>query len=115
MLFKIFNSDVKRLLLMEDMWKNRAPPKPLDFDVALNSEEYKTVSGNSGSSIKDQRSLTLGDNVKLFIERLDYIVLLIEIFNLIRAKLASNDLHNVQKKRMNLSNSIKMIKILLNL
>ncbi|TIA90299.1 hypothetical protein E3P99_01642 [Wallemia hederae] len=67
----IFNHDVKRLLQMEDMWKNRVPPTPLDFEASLDSNTHATESGSADSGIVDQRKLTLGDNVKLFIDATD--------------------------------------------
>jgi ubiquitin-like 1-activating enzyme E1 B len=30
---KVFNKDVRNLLSMEDMWRTRAPPTPLDFSA----------------------------------------------------------------------------------
>ncbi|KAK5651209.1 hypothetical protein OQA88_12716 [Cercophora sp. LCS_1] len=36
MLFnKVFNTDIVRLRSMEDMWKTRKPPEPLDYDVLM--------------------------------------------------------------------------------
>lgn len=65
---KIFNHDVKRLLQMEDMWKTRTPPTPLDFESALTATTHATDSGSTHTPISDQRQMTLGDNVQLFID-----------------------------------------------
>lgn len=65
---KIFNSDVKRLLEMEDMWKNRQQPRPLEFDDCVDSLDFVTDGGTVDSAIVDQRKMTLGDNVKLFMD-----------------------------------------------
>ncbi|TIA81932.1 hypothetical protein E3P98_01751 [Wallemia ichthyophaga] len=77
---KIFNRDVRRLLQMEDMWKTRTPPTPLEFDEAITSTAHPTSSGASKgegdsatentaeSAIADQRKLTLADNVGLFLD-----------------------------------------------
>jgi len=73
---------------MSDMWRSRAPPTPLDFDAILdgsfhprdNSALSTTDNGSSvtnghikgsfnGPSLRDQRTLTLKDNLELFISR----------------------------------------------
>lgn len=73
---------------MSDMWRSRSPPTPLDFDAILdgsfhprdNSALSTTDNGSSvtnghikgsfnGPSLRDQRTLTLKDNLKLFISR----------------------------------------------
>lgn len=77
---------------MSDMWRSRAPPLPLDFDAIKNGtfvlkEEHdvtrmngkrgainagkQVLNGSAAVSggLKDQRSLTLGDNLSLFISR----------------------------------------------
>ncbi|KZP02367.1 hypothetical protein FIBSPDRAFT_970087, partial [Athelia psychrophila] len=33
---KVYNSDIRNLLSMSDMWRSRAPPLPLDFDTIQN-------------------------------------------------------------------------------
>lgn len=32
---KVFNADIKNLLIMADMWRSRSPPVPLDFDKIM--------------------------------------------------------------------------------
>ncbi|KAF9554803.1 hypothetical protein CPC08DRAFT_712628 [Agrocybe pediades] len=103
---KVFNSDIKNLLSMSDMWKSRAPPTPLEYDAILDGSFEKTranANGNATSTpvvaskdgnavassskvpsaqtngassghasankaaLKDQRSLSLKDNLELFI------------------------------------------------
>lgn len=69
---------------MADMWKSRSPPTPLDFDTILNDtfqSHQNSVSVNDSASnghrsesnqapiLKDQRALTLKDNLVLFISR----------------------------------------------
>ena len=80
---------------MSDMWRSRPPPLPLDFDAIKNGtfvlkeehgvtrvngkirgavSEGKQVPMNgsvaaANGGLKDQRSLTLGDNLGLFISR----------------------------------------------
>ncbi|KAH9475882.1 Ubiquitin-activating enzyme E1-like [Psilocybe cubensis] len=95
---KVFNADIKNLLVMADMWKSRSPPTPLDYDAILD-ETFSIGKGNgttsssavaSGSGtnyspslkgyangsagtshLKDQRALTLKDNLELFISSTD--------------------------------------------
>ncbi|KAJ7595673.1 hypothetical protein C8J56DRAFT_386527 [Mycena floridula] len=118
---KVFDKDVRNLLIMADMWRNRAPPTPLDYDAILNdtfvlrpeaaapqpnaaavpatnghkvngvsgrmtrSKSAKQANGHSSATaavsvpaapasastsqsvIKDQRTLSLKDNLMLFI------------------------------------------------
>ncbi|KAF8960670.1 hypothetical protein BDZ97DRAFT_1833068 [Flammula alnicola] len=94
---KVFNADIKNLLIMADMWKSRSPPTPLDYDSILDgtfkgsnytngtsssnaaasssghsnknsSSAHGQVNGTaSTSTLKDQRALTLKDNLELFI------------------------------------------------
>jgi ubiquitin-like 1-activating enzyme E1 B len=87
----VFNSDIKNLLIMTDMWKSRSPPTVLDYDAILNGTftvHNGTGSGGSGqsngastpvtaqvngsaavSSLRDQRALSLKDNLDLFVSR----------------------------------------------
>ncbi|ESK91584.1 hypothetical protein Moror_2502 [Moniliophthora roreri MCA 2997] len=84
---KVFDSDVRNLLLMSDMWRSRTPPTPLDFDAILQGSFTLPTSSTSGTTVpngrpndrrngsgstmttglKDQRSLSLKDNLSLFI------------------------------------------------
>ncbi|TRM57404.1 hypothetical protein BD626DRAFT_213035 [Schizophyllum amplum] len=92
---KVFNADIKNLLIMSDMWRNRSPPTPLDFDGIMSGvfvipESQETaatgstaakpagsaaveqqlqngvVGSSSAAKLKDQRTLTLKDNLELF-------------------------------------------------
>jgi hypothetical protein len=67
---------------MADMWRSRSPPTPLDFDAIINGTFYSqnNVNDNESNSVngcgsnptlvlKDQRALTLKDNLDLFISR----------------------------------------------
>ncbi|PBK83910.1 hypothetical protein ARMGADRAFT_1018827 [Armillaria gallica] len=80
---KIFRSDIRNLLAMSDMWRSRAPPIPLDFDAIMDDTFILRQNGSSNeqnrqastsraanghsSAIKDQRTLSLRDNVLLFV------------------------------------------------
>ena len=75
---------------MEDMWRYRAKPVPLDFDAlaagtfVLRDDPAATATGNSNGNsngqakgaggagaggLKDQRALSLRDNWELFVAR----------------------------------------------
>ncbi|KAL0581299.1 E1 ubiquitin-activating protein uba2 [Marasmius crinis-equi] len=93
---KVFDSDIRNLLVMADMWRSRTPPTPLDFDKILegsfeppktshagtnssaNGQDQSIPNGQvngkpipavqpANASLKDQRTLSLRDNLLLFI------------------------------------------------
>ncbi|KAJ6551695.1 hypothetical protein B0H19DRAFT_1211283 [Mycena capillaripes] len=110
---KVFDADIRNLLIMSDMWRARAPPVPLDFDAILDESfvlrreeppaapaahrngkingvakpanavasgsgskpatngasgtDASTSAQAAGSGLKDQKQLSLKDNVLLFI------------------------------------------------
>lgn len=87
---KVYKNDIQRLLSMEKMWEHRpVKPVPLEFQDALSgaasaatqsaenpaptadavpSSEAATASEtNNASQLKDQRTLSLKDNVELFL------------------------------------------------
>lgn len=72
---KVFKADTERLLGMEDMWKTRQRPTPLDHDAAkLEKEEDQAKRAESdasvsGATLKDQRVWTLKDCVDVFDKR----------------------------------------------
>jgi len=62
---------------MADMWRHRAPPTPLNFD-AIRDGTFEgpgptvangSTQANGSVTISDQRSLSLEDNVELFVAR----------------------------------------------
>ncbi|KAJ9648149.1 E1 ubiquitin-activating protein uba2 [Coniosporium apollinis] len=63
---KVFKDDIERLRSMEDMWKNRRPPEPLDYDAI--SQEALGV----GPSIvrQDQVVWTVAENFAVFLNSL---------------------------------------------
>ncbi|KAF8824854.1 hypothetical protein HHX47_DHR7000419 [Lentinula edodes] len=63
---KIFNTDIKRLLSMSDMWNHRAKPVPLDFDRIMQETEVGKEKEES-VALKDQKKLTTKENLELFI------------------------------------------------
>ena len=91
---KVFNADIKNLLSMADMWRSREKPTPLDFDAIMggsfvmkeptkskassskgqpnghmNGDATKSTPSNGNGGLKDQRALTLQDNLALFVSR----------------------------------------------
>ncbi|KAH7890333.1 hypothetical protein F5I97DRAFT_14031 [Phlebopus sp. FC_14] len=88
---KVFKADVLNLLSMSDMWKSRAAPTPLDFDTIkdgtfvikeptkrttnlnklanghVKSNADPSTSANANGGLKDQRALSLQDNLALFV------------------------------------------------
>ncbi len=66
MLFdKVFHADIVRLRSMEDMWKSKKPPEPLDFSalMAASSEAMKSKDSILGDG---QRVWTLEENLVVF-------------------------------------------------
>lgn len=64
---KVFKDDIERLRGMEDMWKTRKPPKPLD---------YNTLQEQAGAidptiSKNDQKIWTLEEDFVVFKDRSD--------------------------------------------
>ncbi|OJJ64626.1 hypothetical protein ASPSYDRAFT_39352 [Aspergillus sydowii CBS 593.65] len=64
---KVFKEDIDRLRGMEDMWKTRKAPEPLDF--AQLNEALSTA--EPGISSIDQRVWTLSENMIVFKDSLD--------------------------------------------
>lgn len=71
---KVFHHDIKTLLGMSDMWKSRTPPTVLEFDkiradnVAQNGHR-NGVNGTTSQQLQDQRELSVGDCLDLFVSR----------------------------------------------
>ncbi|WRT69172.1 uncharacterized protein IL334_006156 [Kwoniella shivajii] len=83
---KVFNEDINRLLAMEDMWKKegRVKPVPLEYDSIINGSfetpplrhsapqqpngQTSANGSNAKEGLKDQRELTLKENLELFID-----------------------------------------------
>ncbi|KAL0247851.1 hypothetical protein I308_103929 [Cryptococcus tetragattii IND107] len=94
---KIFNEDICRLLAMEDMWKKegRVKPVPLDCDAILNGtfvtpplrtaptanqqansdKGAERAKNKPAALLKDQKELSLKENLELFLDRLSARVL----------------------------------------
>ncbi len=59
---KVFTQDIERLRSMEDMWKTRKPPKPLDFDEV----SRQAMEVGPEKSRQDQVVWTLAENFAVF-------------------------------------------------
>ncbi len=62
---KVFAEDITRLRSMEDMWKSRTAPQPLNYDEVVRSA---AKIGHSVSK-RDQVAWTLAENFSVFCER----------------------------------------------
>ena len=65
---KVYNEDITRLRSMEEMWKTRRPPEPLDH--ALVMEKATGFEAVKEEILKDgQRVWSLEENVVVFKDR----------------------------------------------
>lgn len=62
---KVFQEDIERLRGMEDMWKTRKPPEPLNF----NTLEGKISSIEATVSHNDQKLWTVAEDFFVFKDR----------------------------------------------
>ncbi|KAI8088804.1 uncharacterized protein BX664DRAFT_365212 [Halteromyces radiatus] len=69
---KVFKTDILRLLSMEDMWKERRKPTPLDYEQLAKGRQIEltneTVENDHSKShgLKDQQLWTLGEYFDVF-------------------------------------------------
>ncbi|KAK3344272.1 hypothetical protein B0T25DRAFT_322286 [Lasiosphaeria hispida] len=71
MLFdKVFNTDVVRLRSMEDMWKTRKPPEPLDY-TALMGKSAAAIAAKDAVLQDGQKVWSLEENLVVFNDSLD--------------------------------------------
>ncbi|KAH8883418.1 hypothetical protein GQ53DRAFT_663839 [Thozetella sp. PMI_491] len=71
MLFdKVFKTDIDRLRSMEDMWKSRAPPEPLDYDTLIARASDAGVTRDAALA-DGQKVWTLEENMLVFNDSLD--------------------------------------------
>ena len=62
---KVFQDDIDRLRSMEDMWKTRKAPSPLNFDQVLREAHGVDAS----VALRDQQTWTLLENFTVFSDR----------------------------------------------
>ncbi|KAL2195950.1 hypothetical protein P885DRAFT_70086 [Corynascus similis CBS 632.67] len=71
MLFnKVFNTDIVRLRSMEDMWKTRRPPEPLDYEELL-KKASEAMAAKEAVLKSDQKVWSLEENLVVFNDSLD--------------------------------------------
>ena len=65
---KVYKDDITRLRSMEEMWKTRRPPEPLDYKTIIKKATEADVAKDK--VLKDgQRVWTLRENVIVFKDR----------------------------------------------
>jgi ubiquitin-like 1-activating enzyme E1 B len=62
---KVFQDDIERLRGMEDMWKTRKPPEPLDY----NALQEKATGIEASISQNDQKVWTMEEDLVVFKDR----------------------------------------------
>ncbi|CAJ0768845.1 14710_t:CDS:10 [Entrophospora sp. SA101] len=71
---KVFSDDIVRLLSMEDMWKSRKPPKPLNYETIENSiddNNSQSIDMTTNKNIARNRNVwSLNENLLVFKDRL---------------------------------------------
>jgi len=71
MLFdKVFNRDIIRLRSMEDMWKTRKPPEPLNYKDLL-EQSAAEIANKDAILMDDQKVWSLEENLVVFIDSLE--------------------------------------------
>jgi len=71
MLFdKVFNRDIIRLRSMEDMWKTRKPPEPLNYKDLL-EQSAAAIANKDAILMDDQKVWSLEENLVVFIDSLE--------------------------------------------
>ena len=74
MLFeKVFNTDIVRLRSMEEMWKSRQPPTPLDYQTLMSQVSETIPSDEAKQAILQdgQKVWSLEENLVVFNDSLD--------------------------------------------
>lgn len=66
---KVYKDDIIRLRSMEDMWKTRRQPEPLDYSTILAKIQSGDVTSKDKILRADQRAWTLEENVIIFKDR----------------------------------------------
>ena len=66
---KVYKDDITRLRSMEDMWKMRRRPEPLDYNTTLAKIEAGDMVSKNEILRADQRAWTLEENAIIFKDR----------------------------------------------
>lgn len=65
---KVYKDDIERLRSMEEMWKTRRPPNPLDFENAI--KESADAQSRIQQILKDDQKIwDLQENIIVFKDR----------------------------------------------
>jgi ubiquitin-like 1-activating enzyme E1 B len=65
---KVFRDDIDRLKSMEEMWKTRKPPRPIDYSSTM--QEAADAESKKSEILKDgQRVWNLHENIVVFRDR----------------------------------------------
>lgn len=65
---KVFKHDIERLKSMEEMWKTRKPPQPIDYSSTM--KEAASIETKKDEILKEgQRIWNLDENVIVFRDR----------------------------------------------
>lgn len=67
---KVFNQDIERLRSVEDLWKSRRRPEPLDYEMLLSQIQKESISASQVSS-EGQRVWSLQESLAVFNDSLD--------------------------------------------
>lgn len=67
---KVFRSDIERLRSVEDMWKSRRPPEPLQYENLL-AQSIDALSSKDMLLTKDQTIWSLEESLVVFKDSLD--------------------------------------------
>ncbi|KAF3765684.1 hypothetical protein M406DRAFT_255521 [Cryphonectria parasitica EP155] len=67
---KVFKADIERLRSMEDMWKSRQPPQPLDYKIVM-SQATEALANKNAILQEGQRVWTLEESLVVFNDSLD--------------------------------------------
>lgn len=67
---KVYKDDIIRLRSMEEMWKSRRPPEPLDYNTVI-GQAAGVLARTEAILRADQRPWTLEENVAVFKDSLD--------------------------------------------
>jgi ubiquitin-like 1-activating enzyme E1 B len=65
---KVFKDDVERLKSMQEMWKTRKPPRPIDYSSTV--QEVADAETRKSEILRDdQRAWSLHENIVVFRDR----------------------------------------------
>ncbi|KAL1128980.1 hypothetical protein AAG570_013514 [Ranatra chinensis] len=63
---KLFNEDIHYLLKMENLWKSRRPPKPLELSNLPDAKGSSSSSDQTNSGMRDQRLWSVAECADIF-------------------------------------------------